>query len=154
MGYTHLFSLRASSNPSSLAFAAARNENSLRLPTTEKKKQEKHFYPTQRFAQRFFSAKRGVFAVPCENRMHLGIVQVNLTLLLVFTVFATMMAESWYKTGMGFQIVRKLAFRRKAGRPARETAGLSHHEWGFCGFLSSKEVLRTSSTPRHRRRSS
>ena len=79
--------------------------------------------------------------------MHLGIVQVNLTLLLVFTVFATMMAESWYKTGMEFQIVRKLAFKRKGGRPARETEGLSHHEWGFSGFCfhhspsSSPELL-------------
>ena len=151
MGYTHLFSLRASSNPSSLAFAAARNENSLRLPTTEKKKQEKHFYLSY---TEICAAVFTVFAVPCENRMHLGIVQVNLTLLLVFTVFATMMAESWYKTGMEFQIVRKLAFRRKAGRTGRQTEGLSHHEWGVCGFLSSKEVLRTSSTRRRRRRSS
>ena len=59
-------------------------------------------------------------------------------------VFATMMAEFQHETVLGFWPVRKLAFRRKAGRTGRQTEGLSHHEWGFCGFLSSKEVLRTS----------
>ena len=122
-----------------------------------KNKKNIFMYPTQKICAAVFT----VFAVPCENRMHLGIVQVNLTLLLVFTVFATMMAEFQHETVLGFWPVRKFTFRHKAGRTGRQTKGLSHHEWGFCGFLSSKEVLhtsyfipRTSSTRRRRRRSS
>ena len=105
MGYTHLFSLRASSNPSSLAFAAARNENSLRLPTTEKKKQEKHFFVS-----------------------HTEICAA------VFTVFATMTTEFQHETVLGFWIVQEHALRHKAGRTGRQTEGLSRHEWGFSGF--------------------
>ena len=40
--------------------------------------------------------------------MHLGIVQVNLTLLLVFTVFATMMAEFQHETVLGFGLCKSL----------------------------------------------
>ena len=40
--------------------------------------------------------------------MHLGIVQVNLTLLLVFTVFATMMAEFQHETVLDFGLCKSL----------------------------------------------
>ena len=69
-----------------------------------------------------------------KNRMRLGIAQANLALLSVFSVFALVMAESWYKTVLYFRAARKLAFWRKTGSAGRKAKGLSHHEWVFYCF--------------------
>ena len=50
-------------------------------------------------------------------------------------VFATMTAEFWDKTGLGFWTVRELALRHKTGRTGRKAAGHSHHAWCFYCFF-------------------
>jgi hypothetical protein len=60
------------------------------------------------------------------------------------------MAEFGNQTVPDFWHARKLAFKRKAGSTGRKAAGLSHHEWGFYGFLFSSYPLELARLDRPR----
>jgi hypothetical protein len=67
MGFTHLFPDHASSNPSKLAFAATRTENSLRLSTTKKKNSE-----NRKERQNLFGLFRGASCFAGTEKKRLG----------------------------------------------------------------------------------
>jgi len=60
-------------------------------------------------------------------------------------VFATMTAEFWNKTVLGFRTVRELALRHKTERTGRWAEGLSRRAWCFyCFFLHQRNFRKLS----------